>query len=59
MGIVCTVQKVNVALKNGDKKSMFVRETDSFEKRADEWQLIHPTRIRPLWRAWDGKITVD
>ena len=59
MGIVCTVQHVNVVLKNGDKKSMFVRETDCFEKRANEWQLIHQHASVPAGGAWDGKITVD
>ena len=59
MGIVCTVQHVNVVLKSGDKKSMFVRETDCFEKRADEWQLIHQHASVPSGGTWDGKITVD
>ncbi|HEX4544268.1 MAG TPA: nuclear transport factor 2 family protein [Candidatus Acidoferrum sp.] len=59
MGIACTVQKVNVVLKNGDKKSMFVRETDCFERRANEWQLIHQHASVPSGGAWDGKITVD
>ena len=59
MGIACTVQKVDVVLKNGEKKSMFVRETDCFEKRANEWQLIHQHASVPSGGAWDGKITVD
>jgi ketosteroid isomerase-like protein len=59
MGIVCTVQKINVVLKHGDKKSMFVRETDCFERRAGEWQLIHQHASVPSGGAWDGKITVD
>jgi ketosteroid isomerase-like protein len=59
MGIVCTVQKVNVVLKNGDKESMFARETDGFEKRSNEWQLIHQDASVPSGGAWDGKITVD
>lgn len=59
MGIACTVQKVNVVLKNGDKKSIFVRETDCFEKRANEWQLIHQHASVPSGGAWDAKITVD
>ena len=59
MGIVCTVQKVDVVLKNGEKKSMFVRETDCFEKRTSEWQLIHQHASVPSGGAWDGKITVD
>lgn len=59
MGIVCTVQQVNVVLKSGDKKSLFVRETDCFEKRRNEWQLIHQHASVPSGGAWDGKITVD
>lgn len=59
MGIVCTVQEVNVVLKSGDKKSLFVRETDCFEKRRNEWQLIHQHASVPSGGAWDGKITVD
>ena len=59
MGMVCTVQHVNVVLKNGDKKSMFVRETDCFEKRANEWLLIHQHASVPAGGAWDGTITVD
>ena len=59
MGIVCTVQHVNVVLKNGDKKSMFVRETDCFEKRADEWRLIHQHASVPAGGAWDGKIVTE
>ena len=56
MGIVCTVQKVNIVMKNGDKRSMFVRETDCFEKRDNEWQLIHQHASVPAGGAWDGKI---
>ena len=59
MGIVCTVQQVNVVMKNGEKKSMFVRETDCFEKRTNEWQLIHQHASVPSGGAWDGKITLD
>lgn len=58
MGIVCTVQRVNVALKSGEKKSMLVRETDCFERRTNEWQLIHQHASVPAGGAWDGKITV-
>lgn len=59
MGMVCTVQHVNVVLKNGDKKSMFVRETDCFEKRANGWQLIHQHASVPAGGAWDGKIVTE
>ena len=59
MGIVCTVQHVNVVLKSGDKKSMFVRETDCFEKRAGTWQLIHQHASVPAGGTWDGKIVTE
>jgi ketosteroid isomerase-like protein len=56
MGIVCTIQKVNVVLKNGDKKNMLVRETDCFEKRNNKWQVIHQHASVPAGGDWDGKI---
>ncbi|HWD88344.1 MAG TPA: nuclear transport factor 2 family protein [Mucilaginibacter sp.] len=56
MGIVCTIQSVNIELKNGDKKSSLVRQTDCFERRNDEWQLIHEHASFPAGGAWDGKI---
>ncbi|HEX4515947.1 MAG TPA: nuclear transport factor 2 family protein, partial [Polyangiaceae bacterium] len=58
MGIVCTVQRVNVVLKNGAAKTMVVRETDCFEKRGGEWQLVHQHASVPAG-AWDGTITTD
>lgn len=57
IGMVCTVQKVNVKLKSGDAKSMIVRETDIFERRDNTWQLIHQHASVPSGGAWDGKIT--
>jgi ketosteroid isomerase-like protein len=56
MGIVCTIQKVNVVLKNGDTKLLLVRETDCFEKRDGEWKLIHQHASVPSGGDWDGKI---
>ena len=56
MGIVCTIQKVNVVLKNGDTKVLLVRETDCFEKRAGEWKLIHQHASVPSGGDWNGKI---
>jgi ketosteroid isomerase-like protein len=56
MGIVCTIQKVNVVFKNGDTKLLLVRETDCFEKRENEWQLIHQHASVPSGGGWDGKI---
>ena len=59
MGIVCTVQRVNVVLKNGTAKTMVVRETDGFERREGAWQLIHQHASVPAGGDWDGKITTE
>lgn len=56
MGIVCTIQRVNIVLKSGDKKSLLVRETDCFEKRNGKWQVIHQHASVPASGGWDGKI---
>ena len=56
MGIVCTIQRVHVVLKNGGTKVLLVRETDCFEKRDNEWQLIHQHASVPAGGEWDGKI---
>ena len=56
MGIVCTIQRVNVVLKNGDAKRLLVRETDCFEKRTDAWKLIHQHASVPSGGDWDGQI---
>ena len=56
MGIVCTIQKVSVVMKNGDTKLLLARETDCFEKRDGEWKLIHQHASVPSGGEWDGKI---
>jgi ketosteroid isomerase-like protein len=56
MGVVCTVQRVNVVLKNGDTKLLLVRETDCFERRDGEWKLIHQHASVPSGGEWDGRI---
>jgi ketosteroid isomerase-like protein len=56
MGIVCTIQRVKIELKNGDKKNSLVRQTDCFERRGGEWQLIHEHASFPAGGEWDGKI---
>ena len=56
MGIVCTIQRINIVFKTGDKKSLLVRETDCFEKRASKWELIHQHASVPAGGEWDGKI---
>jgi ketosteroid isomerase-like protein len=56
MGLVCTIQGVNVVLKTGDAKRLVVRETDCFEKRYGEWKLIHQHASVPSGGEWDGKV---
>jgi ketosteroid isomerase-like protein len=57
MGIVCTVQETNIVLKDGATRHVMARQTDCFEKRDDEWQLIHQNASVPAGGDWDGKIT--
>ena len=57
MGLVCTIQHVNVVLKTGDAKRLIVRETDCFERRNGEWKLIHQHASVPFGGGWDGKVT--
>ena len=59
MGIVCTVQKLDIVMKNGDKRAMLVRETDAFEKQGNEWRLIHQHASVPAGGTWDGKIITE
>ena len=59
MGVVCTIQSVTVVFKNGTAKTMLVRETDCFEKRDGEWQLIHQHASMPAGGEWDGKIVTE
>ena len=56
MGIVCTIQRVDIALKSGDAKRALVRQTDCFERRDGKWQLIHEHASFPSGGEWDGKI---
>jgi ketosteroid isomerase-like protein len=56
MGIVCTIQRVNIVLKNGDTKRAVVRQTDCFERRASQWKLVHQHASFPAGGEWDGKI---
>jgi ketosteroid isomerase-like protein len=59
MGIVCTVQKINIVTKNDAAKSILIRETDCFEKRKDRWQLVHQHASVPSGGQWDGKFVID
>jgi ketosteroid isomerase-like protein len=56
MGIVCTIQRVHIALKTGDTKTVLVRQTDCFERRDDKWQLFHEHASFPAGGEWDGTI---
>jgi ketosteroid isomerase-like protein len=56
MGIVCTIQKANLVLKTGEKKTVMIRQTDCFERRNNTWQLIHEHTSFPEGGEWDGKI---
>jgi ketosteroid isomerase-like protein len=59
MGIVCTVQRVDIVLKNGDAKRAMVRQTDCFERRGGEWKLIHEHASTSAGGDWDGKIVTE
>ncbi|TPM05312.1 nuclear transport factor 2 family protein [Mesorhizobium sp. B2-3-11] len=56
MGVVCTVQEVNIVLKNGDAKHALVRQTDCFKRRGGSWKLFHEHASVPSGGEWDGKI---
>jgi ketosteroid isomerase-like protein len=57
MGIVCTVQSTDIVLKSGATKHVMVRQTDSFERRENGWELIHQHASVPAGGEWDGKLT--
>ncbi|MGA8272195.1 MAG: nuclear transport factor 2 family protein [Candidatus Sulfotelmatobacter sp.] len=59
MGLVCTIQRVSVVLKTktGHAKRLVVRETDCFERRNGDWNLIHQHASVPAGGEWDGKVT--
>ena len=60
MGIVCTIQKIDVVFKNDVAKTLMVRQTDCFKKGAnDEWLLIHQHASVPMGGEWDGKILTE
>ena len=54
IGIVCTIQKAKIVLKNGETKRAWVRQTDCFERRDGEWKLFHASS--PAGGDCDGKI---
>lgn len=58
MGIVCTIQKVEIVFQNDSSKSLFVRETDCFKRLNDSWMLVHQHASVPAGGEWDGKIII-
>ncbi|WP_030143549.1 YybH family protein [Mycetocola saprophilus] len=57
MGIVCTVQRTALVLKDGSSRQVISRQTDCFERREHGWELIHQHASVPAGGAWDGTIT--
>ena len=41
IGIICTIQKVEIVFQNDAAKTLFVRETDCFKKTDGTWKLVH------------------
>ncbi|MDN5288086.1 MAG: hypothetical protein JWR38_4360 [Mucilaginibacter sp.] len=56
IGIVCTIQKVEVVFQNDSSKTMIVRETDCFKKFDDSWKLFHQHASVPAGGEWNGEI---
>ncbi|TPI58236.1 nuclear transport factor 2 family protein [Mesorhizobium sp. B3-1-7] len=56
MGVVCTVQDVNIVLKNGGAKHALIRQTDCFKRRGGSWKLFHEHASLASGGEWDGKI---
>ena len=59
MGVVCTIQKVDIVLQNESAKTLLVRETDCFKKLNDKWLLVHQHASVPSGGEWDGKIVTS
>jgi ketosteroid isomerase-like protein len=59
MAFVVMVQRINTVSKDGAvNQSLVVRQTDCFEKRNDEWKVIHEHTSAPKGSEWDGKIII-
>jgi hypothetical protein len=58
MGVVCTIQKVEILFQNDIGKTLLVRETDCFKKINGNWVLVHQHASVPSGGEWDGKIIV-
>jgi ketosteroid isomerase-like protein len=59
MGIVCTVQKVEILFQNDISKTLLVREKDCFKKANDSWLLVHQHASVPSGGEWDGNIITE
>jgi ketosteroid isomerase-like protein len=60
MGVVCSVQKVDMVFKNDVAKTVLVRQTDCFKKSENnEWLLFHQHASVPSGGEWNGKFVVD
>ena len=59
IGIVCTIQKIDIVFKHDATKIVMVRQTDCFKKDDNnEWLLVHQHASVPSGGEWDGKIIV-
>lgn len=59
-GVVCTIQKAEVVLVNGVRKTLLLRETDCFKKdENNQWVLIHQHTSVPNGENWDGIIVTE
>ena len=57
MGIVCTIQKIDLIFKNDVAKTLLARQTDCFRKLENhKWILVHQHASLPSTGEWDGKI---
>ncbi|MDR0888214.1 MAG: nuclear transport factor 2 family protein [Candidatus Methanoplasma sp.] len=59
MGVVCSVQQWNVVSKDGaEAPTMFVRQTDCFERQNGQWKVVHEHTSVPAG-PWDGTIVSE
>lgn len=57
MGFVASILKWDMVGKDGTLyPPMFVRQTDCFEKKNDEWKIVHEHTSTPSDGEWDGVI---
>jgi ketosteroid isomerase-like protein len=57
MGIVCSIQKIDIVFKHEASKTILVRQTDCFKKTDhNKWLLFHQHASIPSGGEWDGRI---